>query len=157
MIEEAITILRTEPSRDTLLAWVRHLDWHCGSDTDLWSIPRQLVAQSTLALGNLLLESIAQGTPMEERINTTMMALRSLVDASSEEKHSAYFRAATASYPFGAGEGCFAISELGVEQCGRGSGCRSGAGTLLCFPVDEPKLMSEIARDILPYLEQLAS
>jgi hypothetical protein len=49
----------------------------------------------------------------------------------TEATHTAYQAAATSAYPFGPGDGCLAVPELGEEGCGPGSGCVSGAGTLI--------------------------
>jgi hypothetical protein len=58
----------------------------------------------------------------------TIAAADAYLEHPSEETYMAYVAAATRSYPYGAGDGCYRID--GAENCGPGSGCRSGAGTL---------------------------
>jgi hypothetical protein len=58
----------------------------------------------------------------------TVAAAEAFLDRPAEVTRRAYFAAASMSYPFGAGEGCYSLDA--AAGCGPGSGCRSGAGTL---------------------------
>jgi hypothetical protein len=61
-------------------------------------------------------------------VATTVAAAEAYLAQPSEEAYAVYFAAATRSYPFGAGEGCYRVGD--AQHCRPGSGCRSGAGTL---------------------------
>jgi hypothetical protein len=61
-------------------------------------------------------------------VAATLAAAEAYLAHPSEEAYRSYFAAATRSYPYGAGEGCYRVED--AETCGPGSGCRTGAGTL---------------------------
>jgi hypothetical protein len=105
-------------ARTTVLELVRWLDLRYAADREA---AQALYAPLLVAVGPLL--------PDKPHIARTIAAARQYVGAPSEEHWAELFRAATSSYPFGPGEGCFCIDELGAEGCGPGSGCRSGAGS----------------------------
>lgn len=65
----------------------------------------------------------------------------------------AYQSAATNSYPFGPGNGCYALAATGYAGCELGSGCRSGSGCLYLVELGELVVMATIAKDLLPWLE----
>jgi hypothetical protein len=64
----------------------------------------------------------------EHPVAATITAAEAYLAHPSERAYLAYVAAATRSYPYGAGEGCYRVD--GVETCGPGSGCGTGAGTL---------------------------
>jgi hypothetical protein len=64
----------------------------------------------------------------EHPVVATVTAAEVYLGHPSEETYVAYVAAATRSYPYGAGDGCYRVD--GAGNCGPGSGCRSGAGTL---------------------------
>jgi hypothetical protein len=61
-------------------------------------------------------------------VAATLAAAEAYLAHPSEEARMMYFAAATRSYPYGAGEGCYRVED--ADDCGPGSGCRTGAGTL---------------------------
>lgn len=63
-------------------------------------------------------------------VNKTIEAAISYLENPSELSYDFLVITATNSYPFGPGDGCYAIPELGFKECEVGSGCRSGSGTL---------------------------
>jgi hypothetical protein len=71
----------------------------------------------------------------------------------TEDAYRAYADAATASYPFGAGEGCHRVPELGAECC-PGSGCRSGAGSLhqIALVVGADVVVAAIDAELAPWV-----
>src|SRR5437762_14214591 len=69
-----------------------------------------------------------QGFGPAHPVAATIAAADAYLEHPSEETYMAYVAAATRSYPYGAGDGCYRID--GAENCRPGSGCRSGAGTL---------------------------
>ncbi|MEZ4249159.1 MAG: hypothetical protein R3B99_13070 [Polyangiales bacterium] len=79
------------------------------------------------------LSEVATLLPSTDRLESTLRAARDVVEGpTGEEGDEAWAelsRAATRSYPFGPGDGCHCVDALGVQGCGPGSGCRSGAGT----------------------------
>ncbi|GIJ46629.1 hypothetical protein Val02_35150 [Virgisporangium aliadipatigenens] len=64
----------------------------------------------------------------EHPVAVTVAAAEAYLSHPSERNRLRYFAAATRSYPYGAGEGCYRVE--GAADCGPGSGCRTGAGTL---------------------------
>jgi hypothetical protein len=101
---------------------VRVLDLACARDDR--SI-RHAYATCLLEVGALL--------PTTDRLEATLRAARDVVTGpvgeAGDDAWAAFYRAATSSYPFGPGEGCFCVEALGANGCQPGSGCRSGAGS----------------------------
>ena len=69
------------------------------------------------------------GGPATGRISATLGAAEAYARDPGDQTELALFECATDSYPFGPGEGHYGITER--DGCEPGSGCRSGAGTLL--------------------------
>jgi hypothetical protein len=76
---------------------------------------------------------VAAGALREPSLTTdrTLQAAREYADDPTEAHWAVLQQRATASYPFGPGDGCYRVPDLGVPDCGPGSGCSSGAGTLV--------------------------
>jgi hypothetical protein len=100
-----------------LISWFDTVD-------DEWTT--RALTRAIARAGHLLLTHRAFG--VEHPVAATIAAAEAYLAHPSEEAYSAYFAAATRSYPYGAGEGCYRVE--GAEDCGPGSGCRTGAGTL---------------------------
>jgi hypothetical protein len=109
-------------AREVILDLVRWLD--AREPQEASSLEAQALARALVACGSAL-----EHLPTVVR---TLAAAREYVANPTDEQWDALVTAATASYPFGPGDGCFAIRELGFPGCEPGSGCRSGAGTLAC-------------------------
>jgi len=92
--------------------------------SDEWAT--RTLTRAVAKAGRLLVAH--QGFGPEHPVAATIAAAEAYLAHPSEEAYTAYFAAATRSYPYGAGEGCYRVD--GAEDCGPGSGCRSGAGTL---------------------------
>lgn len=63
------------------------------------------------------------------RLQATAAAARDHLECPDATTWAALFRAATASYGYGPGDGCHSVAELG-QGCGPGTGCRTGIGWL---------------------------
>lgn len=104
-----------------LEAVVRELDLHSDAEQAARAISRGVVATGP---------ELLQRCHDSSRIAATLRAAEDYLADPSEEASAAYFHAATRSYPFGAGEGCYSVGAAG-HTGKRGDGCASGAGTLV--------------------------
>jgi hypothetical protein len=99
--------------RDALLALVRCIDLATDAavqadDADVELLIQRVLAHAAVALAPFLIP--AGGHP---RIEATALAAATFVASPSEAHWDAYLAAATSSYPFGPGDGCLAVDELG--------------------------------------------
>ncbi|RSM42595.1 hypothetical protein DMB66_54610 [Actinoplanes sp. ATCC 53533] len=101
----------------------RLVGWFDTTDNE-WAT--QALTRAVARAGRLLVAH--QGFGPEHPVSATIAAADAYLEHPSAESYAAYFAAASRSYPFGAGEGCYRV--VGAEDCGPGSGCRTGAGTL---------------------------
>ncbi len=113
---------RGDDEGDWLLATLRWLDLRAG-DGD---IGRLLNQQASAALICAAAPELALRWPAA-RIENTRQAAAAWLRQPDEERWGQVFSAASASYPFGPGEGCHAVEELGGHGA-PGSGCSSGIG-----------------------------
>jgi hypothetical protein len=88
----------------------------------------QALARAVAAVGRPLLARHPDG-PQTARISATLAAAEAYARDPGDMTELALYECATDSYPFGPGEGHYGITE--PDGCEPGSGCRSGAGTLL--------------------------
>ncbi|NBD36857.1 MAG: hypothetical protein GVY30_12785 [Chloroflexi bacterium] len=112
---------------------------------------QQILARAIIAAGYGLMEKRFLPT-----VQVTIEAAEAYVLAPTDEHFERYVIAATNSYPFGSGEGCYAIAELGYEGCALGSGCGSGAGSLGSFAAElgDAVVMELIAAELIPWLRE---
>jgi hypothetical protein len=103
---------------------LRRLIYRFDTIEDEWAT--RALTRAVARAGRLLLTHPGFGP--EHPVAATIAAAEAYVAHPSEEAYAEYFAAATRSYPFGAGEGCYRVD--GAEDCEPGSGCRTGAGTL---------------------------
>jgi hypothetical protein len=101
----------------------RLVHWFDTAD-DEWAT--RALTRAVARAGRLLLAHHDFGP--EHPVAATIAAAEAYLAHPSEEAYTRYVTAATRSYPYGAGEGCYRVE--GAENCGPGSGCRTGAGTL---------------------------
>ncbi len=146
--QRAIEFLSATPSKEALLNLISWLDLECSS-APCTSFPQQILARAVVACGYRLLEQHAFST-----IALTIQAAEQFVCEPTEAHFAIYQNAATNSYPFGPGDGCFALPETGYSGCEPGSGCRSGAGCLALSDLDESVVLEVIAKDLLPWLDR---
>jgi len=88
----------------------------------------QALARAVAAVGRPLLVRHPDG-PQSLRITATLAAAEAYARDPGDQTELALYDCATDSYPFGPGEGHYGTTER--DGCEPGSGCRSGAGTLL--------------------------
>ena len=144
----ALEKILSPPSRESLLELIRWLDQVCaGPSVD--SLQQQILARAIIAAGHKLLEK----RPLPN-IRATIEAAEAYVLAPTEEHFDLYFTAATASYPFGSGEGCYAVADLGYPNCEPGSGCTSGAGSLdsIAAELGDEVVMRALVEELVPWL-----
>jgi hypothetical protein len=107
----------------------------------------QALARAVAAVGRLMLARHPDGAPTA-RISATLAAAEAYARDPGDPAELALFERATDSYPYGPGEGHYGITEQ--DGCEPGSGCRSGAGTLLFaarhtgYPVAVQALIAEL-------------
>jgi hypothetical protein len=93
--------------------------------------------------------SLATAMPTSPGIEATRDAAATYLHTPTEEHWDALFQAATASYPFGPGEGCLALDELGGHDA-PGSGCTSGVGFI--YRIGAETVIQLLKRDMTPWL-----
>jgi hypothetical protein len=142
-------------ARAVVLDLVRRLDLaHLGAPgSDTGDAIMELVALVLARAACVLGPELAAKVSPRERIDATVVAARAYVDAPSEETHTAFFRAATQSYPFGPGDGCLAARELGGHGT-PGAGCASGSGFLAGTAawIGDAAALACLRRELLPWL-----
>jgi hypothetical protein len=138
-----------DPAQQTLEELVRFLDQTIDTADEVISFRLLLLARAVAAAGRALLAR----EPMET-VERTVAAADAYALAPSDASYDAYLAAATASYPYGAGDGCYAI-DVG-KGCGAGSGCRTGAGTLVQIGhrIGAERTLSAIVEELAPWLER---
>ena len=142
-------ILVAPPSRASLLQFISRLDQECIASEDVASLPNQILARAVVALGYKLLHT--QGAI--ETIIETIKSAENYALNPTEQNWDLLFHCATMSYPFGPGDGCLSIPELGNgATCRPGSGCISGAGTLASLGLDDAAVFATIAAELLPWM-----
>ncbi len=126
------------PARETLRAVVVWLDerlhpTHESFDASTFAIDpvQQIFVRMTHDIGCAM--AAKRGMPDDSRFAETLRAARRYLAEPTPQRHADYVAAATASYPYGAGDGCYGVLDAGSRSgapCGPGSGCASGSGTL---------------------------
>lgn len=134
--DDSHALLTSDNARKFVLAIIRWLDLRIAEDQDGVCM---LLARAFVAAGEELLEFDFHqrygGTypDVYAAISSTLEAARAYVEAPSEANYGWLEHTATESYPFGAGQGCYAVEAIGASGCAPGSGCVSGAGSLAMF------------------------
>jgi hypothetical protein len=137
-----------EAPRERLVSLIGHLDRTIADRYVAESFRSQLLTRAVAAAGRALLAC----SPVDV-LEHTVAAADAYVAAPSEETFAAYYVAATSSYPYGQGDGCYSVVPgLG---CGPGSGCRTGAGTLVevALVIGDDRTLDAIANELAPWLE----
>lgn len=148
----ALERLSPLPSKESLLDFIHWLDLECAQAAPE-SLQQQILTRSIIAAGYALAEK--QGFPNDHPVVRTIQAAEAYCLAPTEDRFDRYFEAATASYPFGSGEGCYVIDELGYAGCEPGSGCVSGAGSLyqVAAELGVEVVRQAIAQELIPWLQ----
>lgn len=110
-----------------------------------------ILAHAVVATGDALLAAIAPEA--RANVTATIEAARAFTEAPSESAWDVLFDAATHSYPFGPGEGCHALRELGGHGA-FGAGCVSGAGFLdaVASVLGDAAVMTTLREHLAPRL-----
>lgn len=145
--QRAIELLSANPSKESLLNLISWLDLEC-SKAPLISLPQQILARAVVALGHVLNEKLDY-----ETITHTIQAAERFALEPTIDNFDIYQSAATNSYPFGPGDGCYSIAETGYSGCEPGSGCSSGSGCLYISEFDEIVVMEVLGKNLLPWLQ----
>lgn len=114
-------------------------------------IAEQALARAVAAIGRPLLAHCDDGL-RASRVRATLAAAGAYARDPSDETGLALAVCATASYPYGPGDGCLAITDM--DHCGPGSGCISGAGTLhaTAWEIGFGEAMRVLAAELAPWL-----
>jgi hypothetical protein len=145
--------LLAPPSKVSLFNFISWLDLECtGVGVD--AFPWQILTRSIIAAGHELVEK--QHFSPDHPVVITLWAAETYCHTPDPVHFALYFKAATASYPFGSGEGCYAIKECGYCGCQPGSGCPSGAGSLysIASEVGIQVVWQAIATELIPWLQE---
>lgn len=118
------------PPRDLLVEVVRTVDLAYRAPRGSQAAQR-VIAAMVCALGEALADDDGHGG-----IAMTTAAARRYLEAPSDDSWGALFEAATMTYPFGPGDGCLALDELGGHGA-RGAGCASGVGFIAMTGLDD--------------------
>jgi len=110
------------------------------------SLLHTFLIQSIIAIGNKLLEDKDYDT-----IKKTIESAKKYLSDPSEKNGEAFFESSSNSYPYGIGEGCYAMRQLGFKGCELGSGCRTGAGTILCNGLEVNDVVEILKKEVLKH------
>jgi hypothetical protein len=145
--------LLVPPSKESLLRFISWIDLECAG-AGLDEFPWQILTRSIIAAGHELV--IKQHIAPSHPVMNTLRAAEAYCHTPQPDYFAQYFEAATASYPFGSGEGCYAIVECGYSGCQPGSGCPSGAGSLysIADEVGIEEIWQAITTEIFSWLEE---
>lgn len=149
--QKAVEKLSLPPSATVLLEFIRWLDLECAGAA-CTSLQEQILVRAVVATGHALVQQRA--FPPGHPVFKTVAAAEAYLLDPTEERFEGYFEAATASYPFGSGEGCYAVSEIGRSGCEPGSGCVSGAGSLysVAQEIGIEAALQSLAQELIPWL-----
>jgi len=154
--EIAIQKLSSDFKDNSLLDFVRWLDIEYSKEKQAMdqSLVNHIITRSIISFGYCVNEYKALTVKQFENIQKTIKAASAHVLFPNENNLNFYFAEATNSFPFGAGEGCYSVEAPGAEDpCGIGTGCRSGAGSLLASELDAELIFAYIQRDLIPWLK----
>lgn len=116
-------------------------------ETDVAAVKR-FVALCTEVTGPLV---AAQRPEARVGIEKAATAATAYLAHPDEQTRAAYFAACTAVYPFGPGDGCHSLPELGGHGA-PGCGCTTGVGFLaqVAYASSPSEVMALLRRDVLP-------
>jgi hypothetical protein len=114
---------------------------------------QKTLARIAVATSGMLCAAL-QAEAAVHHVTATTRAAREYALHPTEENDNAFFEAATDSFPFGPGDGCLAVEELGGHET-RGAGCGSGAGFIwyVAQQIGMGRARAAIVRDVVPWLE----
>ncbi|MEM6793068.1 MAG: hypothetical protein AAF725_03755 [Acidobacteriota bacterium] len=148
----ALEILEMEDAEEGLAELVRWLDLEIYGEGKREELAHQIFMLALIALGDLVLG--VRHSQARPAIQRTIFAAEECFANPGGARLDGLFSEATKTYPFGPGEGCYAIPATGVEGCGPGSGCRTGVGTLACQGIPARQIMDHFRKELVPWLEE---
>lgn len=133
--DEVLDRLRADgPAHSRLLDVVRildlaHIEATRGADDAVCAFIVLVLALASDATS----AAVAEAIPVARaNVEAVAHAARAFVGSPDETTSDAFHAAATAAFPFGPGDGCFAVAEL-WEHGTPGAGCASSAGCLMAM------------------------
>lgn len=143
-------LLDKNQNLSNLVQWMDEI-YH--EDKSFNGLPQQIITRAIIAVGYLLLDEGKLDDEQFLNIKKTINSASEFVLFPSVKNADQYFRDATNSYPFGLGEGCYSVNELGKNKsCGKGTGCQSGAGSLMCTDKNSDLILKVINENLLPWI-----
>ncbi len=120
--------------RDAMVALVHRVDlaYHAARRSEPPDDARVVATWLLIARAVVALRPVVSGAEPHPRLDATRDAAERFLADATAERWSELFRAATASYPFGPGDGCLALDELGGHGA-PGAGGASGVGFVACM------------------------
>lgn len=155
IIKTTIKKLSINATNEALLDFIQWIDTeYCkASNSKNQDIINQIITRAIIGVGHYLVANIKLDSTQSTNINKTINVASEYVIFPSKRNLDNYFFEATNSYPFGAGEGCYSVKSLvTTEPCGIGTGCRSGAGSLCSFGLENKIVFSIIKKNLIPWL-----
>ena len=156
ILKTALEMLSSPITNQSLEHFVYWLDLQYSSDSADDGTPKQLITRAIIAMGYHMLDNSKLHDEVVRNVLKTIKAASEFVIYPSESTYAEYFRSATSSYPYGTGDGCYSVTTLrkeGMKLCEVGTGCRSGAGSLMSNGLDNNKLFEAIAIELIPWIK----
>jgi hypothetical protein len=137
------------PSLSRVHSVVVELDRALAAEPDAVVLAEAL-ARAVIAVGRPLLAHTRLAT-----VAATLAAAEAFVRVPDEATERRYQECATMSYPYGPGDGCYAID--GHPDPEPDNGCRSGAGTLaqVAYQLGADVVAERLAVELNPWLREL--
>lgn len=122
------------------------------STPELILFTRLYLARATLAVSHLAKRLYSESTV---NIDATVIAAIQFIEKPTEHNDLLFFEAATNSYPFGPGDGCFCVDNASGHDTG--SGCLTGSGFLwfIAEDVGHENVQKCLIADLIPWLAPL--
>lgn len=136
----------------SLLAWHENLDWSDETDTGLRQ--RVFVRIFAVVTAELVDTMRSSAQPAPALVVRTLEAARRYVECPGSEQLEELYERATASYPHGPGDGCYALEGPPCPGI-PGSGCGSGAGSLVFMAerIGFERTLERLRTEVVPHLE----
>lgn len=156
ILNTALEMLSSPTNDQSLADFVQWLDLQYSNDSTDNGKPKQLITRAIIAMGYHMLDNSNLRIEAAQNVLKTIKAASDYVMYPNASTYTEYYRSATNSYPYGAGEGCYSVTTLrkeGMKLCDAGTGCRSGAGSLMSNGLDDKELFESIASELIPWIK----
>ena len=138
-------------SDDWLRGLIRVLDQPSSEEisTDLVHFIRLYLARATIAVSPLAKCAYPEANG---NVSSTAFAARQFIDEPTEDNDLRFFEAATNSYPFGPGDGCYSIDDDTDHDAA--DGCKTGVGFLwfVAEDVGHEQVQKYLIAEVEPWL-----